>query len=133
MFEKAIKEEFTKFNFENVNDKNRIKEIISCNIHVFKYSDDNFLFYVSSDDRYKKELKKNKILYKSLQIIEKENIHISSFMKLLDVNDLKKFKYEVDEFKKVVLNMQIDSVLDELYDSVLKKSRLKKEIKKIFE
>ena len=83
--------------------------------------------------RYKEALKKNKILYKSLQLIEKENILISSFMNLLDENDLKTFKYEVNNFKKVVLNMQIDSVLDELYDSTLKKSRLKKEIKKIFE
>lgn len=54
-------------------------------------------------------------------------------MNLLDENDLKTFKYEVNNFKKVVLNMQIDSVLDELYDSTLKKYRLKKEIKKIFE
>ena len=130
MFEKAIKEEFTKFNFENVNDKNRIKEIISCNIHVSNYSDVDFYFYVITNEKYKKALKKNKILYKSLQLIEKENILISSFMNLLDENDLKKFKYEVDKFKKVVLNMQIDSVLDELYDSVLKKYRLKKEIKK---
>lgn len=90
-------------------------------------------FYVSNDERYKEALKKNKILYKSLQLIEKENILISSFMNLLDENDLKTFKYEVNNFKKVVLNMQIDSVLDELYDSTLKKSRLKKEIKKIFE
>ena len=133
MFEKAIKEEFTKFNFENVNDKNRIKEIISCNVHVSNYSDVDFYFYVITNEKYKKVLKKNKILFKSLQLIKKENMLISSFKNLLDEKDSKIFKYEVDKFKKVVLNMQIDSVLDELYDSVLKKSRLKKEIKKIFE
>ena len=133
MFQKAIKEEFSKFDFTNVNNKNEIKEIISCNVHVSNYSNVDFIFYVSNDERYKEALKKNKILYKSLQLIEKETILISSFMNLLDENDLKTFKYEVNNFKKVVLNMQIDSVLDELYDSTLKKSRLKKEIKKIFE
>lgn len=133
MFQKAIKEEFLKFDFTNVNNKNEIKEIILCNVHVSNYSNVDFIFYVSNDERYKEALKKNKILYKSLQLIEKENILISSFMNLLDENDLKTFKYEVNNFKKVVLNMQIDSVLDELYDSTLKKSRLKKEIKKIFE
>lgn len=133
MFQKAIKEEFSKFDFTNVNNKNEIKEIILCNVHVSNYSNVDFIFYVSNDERYKEALKKNKILYKSLQLIEKENILISSFMNLLDENDLKTFKYEVNNFKKVVLNMQIDSVLDELYDSTLKKSRLKKEIKKIFE
>lgn len=133
MFQKAIKEEFSKFDFTNVNNKNEIKEIISSNVHVSNYSNVDFIFYVSNDERYKEALKKNKILYKSLQLIEKENILISSFMNLLDENDLKTFKYEVNNFKKVVLNMQIDSVLDELYDSTLKKSRLKKEIKKIFE
>lgn len=133
MFQKAIKEEFSKFDFTNVNNKNEIKEIISSNVHVSNYSNVDFIFYVSNDERYKEALKKNKILYKSLQLIEKENILISSFMNLLNENDLKTFKYEVNNFKKVVLNMQIDSVLDELYDSTLKKSRLKKEIKKIFE
>lgn len=133
MFQKAIKEEFSKFDFTNVNNKNEIKEIISSNVNVSNYSNVDFIFYVSNDERYKEALKKNKILYKSLQLIEKENILISSFMNLLDENDLKTFKYEVNNFKKVVLNMQIDSVLDELYDSTLKKSRLKKEIKKIFE
>lgn len=133
MFQKAIKEEFSKFDFTNVNNKNEIKEIISSNVHVSNYSNVDFIFYVSNDERYKEALKKNKILYKSLQLIEKENILISSFMNLLDENDLKTFKYEVNNFKKVVLNMQIDSVLDEHYDSTLKKSRLKKEIKKIFE
>ena len=133
MFQKVIKEEFSKFDFTNVNNKNEIKEIISSNVHVSNYSNVDFIFYVSNDERYKEALKKNKILYKSLQLIEKENILISSFMNLLDENDLKTFKYEVNNFKKVVLNMQIDSVLDELYDSTLKKSRLKKEIKKIFE
>ena len=34
MFQKAIKEEFSKFDFTNVNNKNEIKEIISCNVHV---------------------------------------------------------------------------------------------------
>ena len=44
MFEKEIKEEFKKFDFTNVKDKNEIKEIISCNVHVSNYSDVDFYF-----------------------------------------------------------------------------------------
>lgn len=69
MFQKAIKEEFSKFDFTNVNNKNEIKEIISSNVHVSNYSNVDFIFYVSNDERYKEALKKNKILYKSLQLI----------------------------------------------------------------
>ena len=51
MFQKAIKEEFSKFDFTNVNNKNEIKEIISCNVHVSNYSNVDFIFYVSNDEK----------------------------------------------------------------------------------